>query len=101
MRSGNLTDFWCTIGGCTKSKHTSQVLVQGPPPHKRKGGTDEAHHVIGDRDGDDGDGERPCERDELEEARDESEHERVRHAEQHEADGADGHRGRDQPVAAS
>src|SRR5215204_4234035 len=29
MRSGNLTDFWCTIGGCTKSKHTSQVLVQG------------------------------------------------------------------------
>ena len=30
MRSGNLTDFWCTIGGCTKSKHTSQVLVQGP-----------------------------------------------------------------------
>ena len=29
MRSGNLTDFWCTIDGCTKSKHTSQVLVQG------------------------------------------------------------------------
>jgi hypothetical protein len=28
-RSRRLSNFWCRIGGCTKNKHTRQVLVQG------------------------------------------------------------------------